>query len=123
MDLFKQYLESKNHADLDLLATSDLPQIIENFYLVICTKHKVEVKETLENSVNSTEEDNNDDCMYSNSSMCAIRAALNRHFKEKRGVDIISDSDFYHANEVFKGSFESQQAEWQRYCYSQEANQ
>ena len=41
--------------------------------------------------------------MYSNSTMKAMRAGLNRYFKEKRSIDISSDSQFIHTNEIFKG--------------------
>ena len=34
--------------------------------------------------------------------MKCIRAALNRHFKATRGLDIISDSRFIGANEMFR---------------------
>ena len=40
--------------------------------------------------------------LYNNSSLKSGRAALNRHFKGSRGLDIIANSMFIKTNEIFK---------------------
>ena len=108
IDLLKDFLTENKHPDISEVSNVDLPSILENFYVAVRSKRKVEIKqaEQSQNLEESEQENNNDDdedCMYSNSTMKAIRAALNRFFKETRKIDISSDSNFIHANEIFQG--------------------
>ena len=41
--------------------------------------------------------------LYNTSSMKSMRSNLNRRFKEKCKIDIISDHRFFDANSMFKG--------------------
>lgn len=83
VNCFKDYLKEKKLATLEETLTENLPNILSDFY--------TELRKA----------DGEND--YKISTLKCIRAALNRHFKEKRGVDIISDPRFIQANEMFKG--------------------
>ena len=77
-----EYLMDKNLGSLDQIADDDLPEILENFYVAARSK-KNEV--------------------YHTQTMKGIRAALNRHLKMHRKIDIIDDPRFKSANLIFKG--------------------
>lgn len=89
MNCFQEYLEEKNHPKVEDIEDSQLPSILENFYTEVRRKN---LKENAQ-----------EDTMYSNTTLRAIRAALNRYFKEKKGIDITSNSAFIKANELFTG--------------------
>ena len=110
MDLFKDYLNEKSLPEVDLVCTADLPEVIENFYIALRSKKKVQEKDSTPNKLDKKnspgpeeDTDENEDCMYANSTMKSIRAALNRYFKETRRIDITSDASFAHTNKIFTG--------------------
>ena len=114
-NLLKDYLEDSGLPKVDDIPDADLPNIIENFYVAIRSKQKVEKEqkecdskkeneEESQNTVDGDEEDpSKENCMYGSSTMRAIRSALNRYFRETRGIDITSDKPFIHCNEMFQG--------------------
>ena len=59
----------------------DIPTLLENFYCDAHTK--------------------SNEC-YGTGSFKSMRSNLNRYFKEKRGINITSDSGFVKANLMFK---------------------
>ena len=79
---FAQYAQEKNIAQLDEISEDDLPEILFRFYSDLCRQDGAE---------------------YKLSSIKCIRAGLNRHLKESRNVDIISDVRFAKTNELFHG--------------------
>ena len=115
VDLFIAFLDQNSLPNIDKVTDQDLPGVIEDFYVALRSKRKLEEKESLKDFVmdtkhpknvqdlNSAQEDDNKDCMYSISTMKSIRAALNRYFKDTRKIDITADTNFINANEIFKG--------------------
>lgn len=87
VNCFTDFLEEKEYNKIDLLTDAELPTILENFYTEVRRKN--------------LKDNNEEDTMYSNTTLRAIRAALNRYFKEKRGIDIISNNAFIKANQLF----------------------
>ena len=91
MDCLKDYLIEKNHPELDNIPTSDLNEILKNFYSEVRKK--------------TNDLDNQDDAEmsgeYKNSTPRAIRAVLVRYFKDTRGIDIIRNEQFISSNEMF----------------------
>ena len=81
--LLRLYLEKKKHKILEEILDQELPDLLCDFYFSIRTKEK---KDT-----------------YSVQSQKCIRASLNRYFKKVRGINIITDTRFIQANEVFDG--------------------
>ena len=79
---FREYLTEKQLKPLEDITNEELPEILNNFY--------TEAKKT-----NGTD--------YCVQSMKCIRAGINRYFKAERGLDIISNTDFVQANEMFRG--------------------
>ncbi len=79
---FESFLKAENLPIIDEISTDELPSILENFY----------------GGMQMT-----DGLQYKNSSLKVTRASINRFFKEKRNVDIISDPRFLQCNEFFKG--------------------
>ena len=82
-NLLKLYLEKKHKPILEEDLDSELPDILCDFYFSIRTK-------TTKNT-------------YSVQSQKCIRAGLNRYFKKTCGINIITDTRFIQANEVFDG--------------------
>ncbi len=82
--------EKKNMPDVEQTTDTQLPQLLETFYAEVCQQNGE---------------------MYKLASLKCICAGLNRHFKETRSLDIISDPKFTKANEIFKGS-ETNQKKW-----------
>ena len=77
-----EFLAVKQLGELKDIDTLDLPDILLDFYCLIKPKH---------------DED------YATQSLKCIRAALNRHFRTVRGLDIVKDTRFVRTNEMFKG--------------------
>lgn len=78
-----EYVKDKKFGtDLDAVTDEDLPKVLFKFY--------TEAR-TVKNE------------RYKNSTLKCIRAGVNRHIKETRGIDIVSDKRFIRCNEVFKG--------------------
>ena len=87
VEQLKQFLIVKNLPELDNVETDDLPNILKEFYSAI-----------IPNKPSNPEQKE-----YSVQTLKCKRAALNRFFKAKRGVDIVSDPRFVACNEQFKG--------------------
>ena len=98
IDVFCDYLNEKDLPKIDDIADLDLPQILSDFYTEIKKKESPPKKGKSEQKHNE-----NQDLEYKNSSLYCMRAALNRYFKEKQGLDIISNENFIKTNEMFKG--------------------
>ena len=83
IDALCHYLKhEKNIKLLEEVLDSDLPQHLLDFYVQV----KLIKGDT-----------------YSIKTLKCIRAALNRHFKKERHLDIIADPRFIETNEIFKG--------------------
>ncbi len=79
--MLQEFLDVKNLPKVDDLTDLQLQDALQDFYPSIQKKDASDMKTT---------------------TLKAGRAALNRHFKQSRGVDIISDPLFMPANEMFK---------------------
>lgn len=80
--ILTDYLAEKKLKRLEELENSELPDILLDFY---CNLRKAKGGE------------------YKLQTLKCIRAAINRHTKTTRNLDIISDLSFTKANEMFKG--------------------
>ena len=78
VDLFVAFLKEKHYPEIDDIPTLDLADIIEDFYLALRSKRKLEEKEAQKSysagakSISKTvpvPEDDDEDCMYSNSTI------------------------------------------------------
>ena len=78
---FKHFLHVKNYSSIEDIQTSDLAQILFEFY-------------------NSPQPQKKDD--YTVQSLKCICTGLNRYFRKERGIDIAKDSMFVKANEMLK---------------------
>lgn len=67
---------------IDEVTTENLPDFLYKFY-------------------SEVRKENGD--LYSNTSLKAMRAGINRYIKETRSIDIVSDARFMRTNELFKG--------------------
>lgn len=77
------YMKEKNlGVCIDEVTTEELPNFLFKFYSEV-RKDNAEI--------------------YSNTSLKAMRAAINRYIKETRSIDIVSDPKFMRTNELFKG--------------------
>lgn len=85
MKCFNDYLKEKNLPDADLLTLEDnqLPNVLSDFYTEV-RKSDAEGE-------------------YKTSTLKCIRAAINRHYKATRSLDILSDPRFIKSNEMFTG--------------------
>ena len=117
IDVFKTFLSERNLPEVEEISDLDLPNAIEDFYVSLRSKRKLEEKEAKKSIEDDKEDsqdtvsdlnDDNEDCMYSNSTMKAIRAALNRYFKDTRKIDITSNAAFINANGIFQGNHETE---------------
>ena len=115
LDCFREYLAEKGLKPLDEITTEELPNILSDFYTEVKKKEKSPPKKKKkskrplkevncdteeldsQNSVYQEEEE------YKNSSLKCMRAALNRYFKETKGLNIITNENFIQANEMFRG--------------------
>ena len=96
------YLNEKQLPAEDQIPTVDLPQILSDFYVEVRKKKSTQNnhKVTKGGKVIPPSPTGND---YKNTSLMCIRAALNRHFKSTRSIDIIANEQFIQCNEMFKG--------------------
>lgn len=83
MTCLREYLAEKNLPPIENIDSDDLPAILSQFYTELRKK--------------------DGEGEYKTSTLKCIRAALNRYFKEKRSLDILSDARFIKTNEMFKG--------------------
>ena len=91
------FLKERKLPKVDEIADAELPQILGEFYFSLRKKRvKPKGKEKLSRSQLNKQKH------YKNSSLKSGRAALNRYFKEKRCIDIISNERVTNANEQFK---------------------
>ena len=99
-----EYLIQSNMPTLENIDNENLPDILGNFYFSIRKQPKKSPKKKNKNrlSLKSNPDPNKDDRFYKNSSLKSARAALNRHFKAERGLDIIASESFIKANEIFQ---------------------
>ena len=91
------FLNERNMGDVDQLNIDDLPKVIGEFYFSARKKRISE--EGIEKDLITPKSRLS---YYKNSSLKSGRAALNRHFKAKFGIDIISNDKFIKANEIFQ---------------------
>ena len=109
VDCLKDYLDEKNLPPIDLLTEQNLPEILSDFYTELkkkgkSSKTKKVTKQSDEPTVSNTTDGNTESSdEYKNSTLNCIRAALNRHFKETLGIDIIKNTNFTKTNEMFRG--------------------
>lgn len=83
LNVVTAYMKEKNlGVCIDEVTTEDLPNFLFKFY-------------------SEVRKDNGQ--LYSNTSLKSMRAAINRHVKETRSIDIVSDPKFMRTNELFKG--------------------
>ena len=87
---FTNYLNEKEMPKMEDISKEDLPSVLERYYSEL-KKQKC-----------SNEEDEDSDT-YKHSTQKSIRAALCRHFKKTRCIDIINSENFIQANEMFDG--------------------
>ena len=80
---FSQYLQVKSLLKLDDINSRDLDQVLSDYYASIQPQVK-------------------DDESYAVQTIKCIRAALNRHFRKVKGIDIVKDPVFVKSNEMFK---------------------
>lgn len=83
MKCFNDYLAEKNLPDADTILIDELPQVLTNFYTEL-------------RKADATNE-------YKTSTLKCIRAAINRHYKDTRSIDILTDTRFIKSNEMFTG--------------------
>ncbi len=80
LKILNEYLNQKNIGKLDDLSDDELPDILFGFYTSVRRE---------------------DGEMYKLQSLKCIRASINRYTKEKHNLDIIADTRFIKANEMF----------------------
>ena len=94
VDCFKSYLNERKLGKIEDLQKENLPEIMGDFYFSLRKKQPNKTKDKNVSEINAK--------FYKNSSLKSGRAALNRYFKEKMGIDIISNDAFMKANENFQ---------------------
>ena len=85
-----QYISTKNGGltlTIDDIGTEELPQLLYEFYTD--AQYKSSESETTPEK-------------YKNTTLNSIRAGINRHLKDQRGIDIIKDERFVRSNQMFK---------------------
>ena len=75
-----------------------MPEWVGEFYFSVRKKRSMDESDIRGDTENTSPNDN----YYKNSSLKSGRAALNRYFKGKRGLDITSNVNFIQANEIFQ---------------------
>ena len=99
---FNEYLSEKQLKPEPDLTNDELPQILSDFYVRLRKKKVKKIVHKLgkDGKVIPEHADSDD---YKNTSLKCILAALNRHFKATRNLDIISNEKFVKCNEMFQG--------------------
>ena len=93
LNCFNEYLAVKSYPKAELIEVDLLPEILEMFYSEVQKKPNKKGKEN-----GSSDQD-----LYKNTTAHTIRAALARFYREKKGIDIISNEKFIHCNAIFTG--------------------
>ena len=78
----REFLHFKKLPDVSDISDGELPNVLFEFYSSVRPRNSEK---------------------YATQSLKCIRAALNRHFRQERGLDIIKDLSFIRTNEMFKG--------------------
>ena len=100
---FNDYLSEKGLPFEADITTDRLPEILTDFYVEVRKKKGIAGNHKV-NSDGKVYPAGNIQCNdYKNTSLMCIRAALNRHFKSTRSIDIIANENFIKCNEMFKG--------------------
>ncbi len=98
LHILHEYLIQKELPELSQITDTDLPELLETFYTELHQKtgdpYKLASLKCIRAGLNRH---------FKEVRGIDIRAGLNRHFKEVRGIDIISDSRFTCTNQMFKG--------------------
>ena len=100
---FNEYLGEKGYENESNISNEDLPEILSDFYCELKKKKTVETGHKMNSDGKVVPQKATEDKEYKNTTMHCIRAALNRHFKGSRNLDIISHPSFTKCNEMFKG--------------------
>ena len=101
VDCLREYLDEKGMPILEEVCDAELPKLLSDFYTEV--KKKEKSPNSKKKGTKKTKSPTVSDEEYKNSSLQCMRAALNRYFKEKRGLNIISNETFIQANEMFRG--------------------
>ena len=100
-------MAKENGKTIDDIGTEDLPDILYNFWSeVIPTDAVNKKKKTDKENISASEK------RYANTTLNCMRAAINRHLKETRSVDMMKDAKFTKA----KSNFERRQEGRERCC-------
>ena len=100
---FNEYLVEKQLLPEAQLSNDELPAILTDFYVDLKKKNVKKIAHKLGDSGKVIPQNNSDSEDYKNTSLKCIRAALNRHFKATRNIDIITNEKFIQCNEMFQG--------------------
>ena len=94
MNVLNSYLKEKRVAnDMSEILDADLPRLLHSFYSEVT---KAPTKKDMQKENRLPPE------RYSNTSMHALRAAINRYTEKDRKIDVISDQRFSEANQIFE---------------------
>ena len=100
---FNEYLIEKQLKLEPELLIEQLPQILSDFYVDLRKKNVKKIAHKLGDTGKIIPQ-SNDQCEdYKNTSLKCIQAALNRHFKVTRNLDIITNESFIQCNKMFQG--------------------
>lgn len=95
--LLDYILDKKVAKTIEEVDNTDLPELLESFYADVRKKEAIPSSKKKGKNVKEVIEP------YKNSSLKVIRAGINRYFKDKRGINIISDQRFIWCNQLFQG--------------------
>ena len=97
INVLNGYLKTRKIANsIDEILDVDLPRTLELFYSEVTKDPNKRSKKESKENINVSPE------RYSNTSMHALCAAVNRYIKKNRKIDIISDQRFEPANRMFE---------------------
>ena len=103
MTCFNEYLVEKSLKPETEITDGELPQILSDFYVELRKKKVKKIAHKLGKDGKVIPEHDITDDDYKNTSLKCIRAALSRHFKATRNLDIINNKHFIQCNEMFQG--------------------
>ena len=94
---FNDYLKSKQLGNIiEEIATDELANIFFDFWAEL-----VPTEASSKKKIEGINKENNVP-RYANTTLKCIRAAINRHLKKNRSIDIMKDPRFTRSNEMFK---------------------